>query len=150
MRTILALTLVSLVVGVAMAGAASSSSFKATLNGKADKTTSKGTGSATFKISSTGKSISYTLKASGLTGPVTAAHIHLGKAGVNGPVIVAICPKACKLPKSGTLSAKQFVKAPGVASFAAAIKKIKAGGAYANVHTAKFPAGEIRGQVKAG
>jgi hypothetical protein len=150
-RVILALALViSLTIGVtAMAGAqGGSSAFRATMNGKNDGTNSKGKGTGTFKISSTGKSIHYTLKASGLTGAVQAAHIHLGKAGKNGPVIVAICPGPCSLPKTGTLTAKNFVKATGVANFAAAIKAIRAGGTYANVHTKKFPAGEIRGQLR--
>ena len=33
-------------------------------------------------------------------------------------------------------------------SFDAAMRILRSGDAYANVHTANFPAGEIRGQVK--
>ena len=49
-------------------------------------------------------------------------HIHFGKKGVAGPVIIGICLKPCSLPKSGTLTSKQFAKAPGVSNFAAAVK----------------------------
>src|SRR6476659_3130361 len=122
MRRILALALAALVV-LAVPALAASSKYKATLNGKSEtpKTTSKAKGTATFTVASNNKSISYTLKASGLSGPVQAAHIHFGKPGVAGPVVVNICPKPCSLPKSGKLTSKQFAKAPGVKNFAAAI-----------------------------
>jgi len=153
MRAIFALMVISMAVGVAMAGAQSSREFKASLNGPTErpKTTSKATGTATFHISSTGKSITYKLNAKGLSGPVVASHIHFGKPGKAGPVIIPICPGACKLPKSGTLTAKNFKadKADKVTSFAAAIKAIRAGNTYVNIHTQKFPAGEIRGQLRA-
>jgi len=150
MRAILALALVSLVVGVAMAGAQSSRrEFRATLNGKNDGTTSKGKGSATFEISSSGKSIQYRLSATGLSGPVQAAHIHLGKAGQNGDVLIAICPGPCTLPKKGTLTAKNFnTGQTKIKSFAAAIAAIRAKRTYVNVHTAQNPGGEIRGQLR--
>jgi Cu/Zn superoxide dismutase len=152
MRKVLALFLVALAAVAVPAFAASSSKFKASLKGSTEvpKTTSKATGSATFTVASNGKSIKYTLKASKLSGGAQAAHIHFGKVGKAGPVIVNICAKPCSLPKSGTLTSKQFAKAPGVANFAAAIKAIKAGNTYVNVHTKKFPAGEIRGQIKKG
>jgi len=151
MRKVLALALAA-VVALTVPALAATSKWKATLNGKSEvpKTTSKATGSATFTVASNGKSIKYTLKASNLSGAVQAAHIHFGKVGKAGPVIVNICPKPCTLPKSGTLTSKQFAKAPGVANFAAAVKAIKAGNAYTNIHTKKFPAGEIRGQLKKG
>ncbi len=150
MRTILALAVASLVVGVAVAGAQSKREFRSILNGKNDNTTSPGKGTAKFEISSSGKSIKYTLRATGLTGPVQAAHIHLGKAGVNGDVLIAICGGPCSLPRSGTLTAKNFNKnQTKVASFAAALKAIRAGRTYVNVHTKANPGGEIRGQLRA-
>jgi hypothetical protein len=149
MRKVLALALAALV-AIAVPALAASSKYKATLNGKQEKPTSdsKATGSATFTVASNGKSIKYTLKASKLSGSPQAAHVHFGKPGVAGPVVVNICAKPCKLPKSGTLTSKQFAKAPGVANFAAAVKAVKNGQAYVNIHTKKYPAGEIRGQIK--
>ena len=144
------LVVLALAVVAAVPALAASTKMHATINGKSEtpKTSSKGTGTATFTIASNGKSIKYTLSAKGLTGPAQAAHIHFGKPGKAGPVIIPICLKPCKLPKSGTLTAKNFTKAPGVTSFAAALKAIKAGNTYVNIHTKKHPAGEIRGQLK--
>src|SRR3954463_13064607 len=153
MRKLLAVVVaICAVVAVPALAASSSSSFKASMNGKSEtpKSNSKATGSATFKIAANGKAIRYTLKAPKLSGPAQAAHIHFGKAGTAGPVIIAICAKPCSLPKSGKLTAKQFAKAPGVSNFAAAVKAIKAGKAYVNIHTKKHPAGEVRGQIKKG
>jgi hypothetical protein len=73
---------------------------------------------------------------SGLTGSATAAHIHMGKPGQAGPVIVPLCGP-CKAGQSGTATVS-----------AAAVAAIKKGQAYANVHTAKNPGGEIRGQIR--
>jgi CHRD domain-containing protein len=149
MRAILALAVVSLTVGVALAGAQSSNrEFKATLNGANDGTSAKGKGSATFEFSSTGKSIKYTLKATGLTGGVQAAHLHFGKKGKNGDVVVTICGGPCTLPKSGTLTASKFnTKQTKVKSFANVLTDARQGEIYVNIHTKANPAGEIRGQL---
>jgi len=71
-----------------------------------------------------------------LTGAAGASHIHLGKPGVAGPVVGALCGP-CKSGQTGTvtLTHDQW-------------QKVKAGGGYVNVHTAKNPGGEIRGQIK--
>jgi CHRD domain-containing protein len=92
-------------------------------------------GKGTFTGDITGGKLKFTLKFSGLTGPATAAHIHMGAKGVSGPVVVPLCGP-CKATVSKTV--------PVAASVVAAIKK---GKAYVNVHTAKYPNGEIRGQL---
>jgi Cu/Zn superoxide dismutase len=86
----------------------------------------------------TGSKLKWTLTFSKLTGRATAAHIHMGGMHVSGPVVVPLCGP-CKSPVSGTatLSAKLI----------AAFKKHDL---YVNVHTAKNPNGEIRGQLAAG
>lgn len=71
-----------------------------------------------------------------LTGKAVAAHIHKGKPGKAGPVLVALCGPC----KSGVTGKRTLSKAADAA--------IGAGGTYVNIHTAKNPAGEIRGQVK--
>ncbi len=71
-----------------------------------------------------------------LTGRATQAHIHLGKRGVAGKVIVALCGP-CKSGIRNIITISESAE-----------KAITTGKAYVNVHTARNPKGEIRGQVK--
>ena len=71
----------------------------------------------------------------GLTGPGTAAHIHVAGRGQPGPVVVPLCGP-CTSPANGTATVD--------ATVLAALEK---GGAYVNVHTDTNKPGEIRGQV---
>ena len=80
--------------------------------------------------------LTWRLTYSGLSGAGTAAHIHMGKVGAAGPVIVPLCGP-CKSGQKGKATISESV-----------IKALEAGKAYVNVHTAKNAAGEIRGQVK--
>jgi CHRD domain len=105
-----------------------------TLTAAADHATASH-GKGTFTGDITGRKLKLTLKFSGLTGPAAAAHIHMGAKGVSGPVVVPLCGP-CKSPVSKTVSIS-----------AAVLAAIKKGKAYVNVHTAKYPAGEIRGQL---
>ena len=68
----------------------------------------------------------------------TASHIHMGAAGSNGPVIVPFT-------KSGD---NAFSAAPDAKLTEEQFAAYKAGKLYVNVHSAKDPGGEIRGQLK--
>jgi CHRD domain len=91
-----------------------------------------------FKGTLTGSKLKWKLTFSKLTGPATAAHIHMAKKGVAGAVVVPLCAP-CKTGQSGTAKLS--------ASLMSAFKKHLL---YVNVHTAKNPAGEIRGQLVTG
>jgi hypothetical protein len=91
--------------------------------------------SGKFTASVTGTKITWKLTFLHLTGAASAAHIHGGKKGVPGAVLVPLCGP-CKTGISGTAKLT-----------AAEIKSMKAGATYVNVHTAKNPNGEIRGQI---
>jgi CHRD domain-containing protein len=95
-------------------------------------------GSGTFVGTLTGSKLTYTLSFKGLSGPAIASHLHKGKPGTAGPVVVPLCPPpACKSPLKGTKTVpKSFIAA------------MKAGGAYVNIHTAKNAGGEVRGLIK--
>jgi hypothetical protein len=101
-------------------------------------------------------SISYFLKVRDLSSTFAQAHIHFGQKDVNGGVMVFLCggPSVpCAEEVRGTLSAASVVgaaTAQGVATgdIDAVIETLRSGNTYVNVHTANFPAGEIRGQVK--
>ena len=131
----------ALLLGVAVlasAGVAYAASSPVMVGTKLDSmqdhaTKSHGTGTFTGDI--TGKKLKFTLKFSHLTGAATAAHIHMGAKGVSGPVVVPLCGP-CKTTVSGTVTVNATV-----------LSAIKKGKAYVNVHTAKYPGGEIRGQL---
>jgi hypothetical protein len=83
-----------------------------------------------------GAVLKWKLSFSGLTGPAMAAHIHMGKPGTSGPVVVPLCGP-CKSGASGTTTISKKI-----------IQALETGDAYVNVHTAKNPGGEIRGPIK--
>ncbi len=93
---------------------------------------------ATLERKGTGGMLTWRLTFRGLSGKATAAHVHLGKRGRPGPVTLALCGPC----RSG---AGESTKAR-----AGTVQALLTGGAYVNVHTARNPAGEIRGQIRAG
>ncbi len=88
-----------------------------------------------FSASLSGTSLKWTLSFAHLSGPATAAHIHMAPRGKSGAVIVPFCGP-CKSPVSGTATVT-----------AHQISAMEKGQTYVNVHTAKNPNGEIRGQI---
>jgi hypothetical protein len=70
--------------------------------------------------------------------PATGAHIHVGAAGVNGPVVVPLTAPDARGSAAGC--------AVTTRALVAAILD-NPGGYYANVQTTDFPAGAIRGQL---
>lgn len=92
-------------------------------------------GSGTIVVAAD-KSVSGKITTSGVTG--IAAHIHVGAAGKNGPVIVPLTKTSDNewaVQAGAKLTDEQY------ASF-------KAGDLYVNVHSAANKGGEIRGQLK--
>lgn len=84
-----------------------------------------------------GRKLTWKLTFSGLTGPASAAHIHIGAVGKAGNVAVPLCAPC----RSGV---------HGKTTISAALKKaLMHHKLYVNVHTAKNPNGEIRGQIAA-
>jgi hypothetical protein len=108
-------------------------------------------------------SIAYKLTYSGLSGPASVAHIHFAQPSVNGGVAAFLCGGGGKPTcpgaagsVSGTIAAGDInplgqTTAQGllVNELSELIAAIRAGVVYANVHTAAFPNGELRGEVKA-
>ena len=84
-----------------------------------------------------------------LSGPIVAAHLHLGAEGTNGPVVLdmtsGIFPngEVVRFRADGA----QLVGPLDGADFADFLGEVAAGNVYVNLHTAAFPAGEIRGQL---
>jgi CHRD domain len=116
------------------------------------------------KINRDETQIDYELTYSGFPTPVLQAHLHLGRRAVNGGIMVFICSNLgngpagtplCPTPAgtvSGTWTAASVIgpTAQGIApgEFAEVVRAIRAGAAYANIHSQQFPGGEIRDQVR--
>jgi hypothetical protein len=99
------------------------------------QTVANAAASGAFHATLTGHKLKWRLTFSKLTGPATAAHIHMGAMGKAGNVVVPLCGP-CKSGQSGTATLPAAV-------IAAAGKHLL----YVNVHTKKNPGGEIRGQL---
>jgi hypothetical protein len=109
-------------------------------------TSAKGTATINIITDSEVTEINYEVTYSGLSGPLAAAHIHLGGVGQNGGILLPLTVSAS--PMSGTLTEADLKATGNVSTFAQAIDAIRAGSTYVNLHTAANPGGEIRGQVK--
>jgi hypothetical protein len=119
------------------------------------------------------QTISYELSYDGLEDVALQAHIHLGQRHTNGGISVFLCgnppavppapfpqPPACPPSPAtitGTLTAANIVgpaaqgiepSQGGVDEFDELVDAILSGATYANVHSAKFEGGEIRGQLR--
>lgn len=93
-----------------------------------------GSGSGSFRLAENG-TLTGSVTTEGVAG--TAAHIHHGAKGKNGPVIVPLDKKGdtYSVPAGRKLTASQ-------------IKDWKDGELYVNVHTARHKGGEVRGQIQ--
>lgn len=122
---------------IAFGGSALAVDLKVHLIGAEETPPVTTSASATGTISiSADKSVSGTLKTTGIEG--TVAHIHVGAPGQSGPPIITLIKGAdgvWSVPPGSKLTDDQY------ASF-------KAGNLYVNVHSAEHKPGEIRAQLK--
>ena len=155
---------------LATATAAKADQLRALLTGyeetpAAVSTTGRGEFSAV--ISDDGQSIRYRETYRGLQAPVTQSHIHVGQLSITGSVVIFLCQTASnpdptglapQCPQEGTvtgtitsanvIAGSQAPQQLVAGDLAAVITAIRAGAAYANVHTQLSPGGEIRGQIR--
>ena len=116
------------------------------------------TGSGVFKGLISRESIAYTLNYSNLQGNVSAIQLQFGQPGVNGGIITFLCggdgKAAC--PTAGTVTGSitpSDIRGPAEQGIAGAgwmdvLTAIGASMIYVNISSDKFPAGEIRGQIR--
>lgn len=133
------------------------------LNNETGAILSGGTATADVELDKSAQTATYTLTISGtFSSAVTQSHIHFGKVHVPGGILVFFCSNLSNgpagtptCPTSGTVTGTWTATSvvlnaqnvtPG--DFDALVAALESNTAYANLHTAKFPAGEIRGQMQ--
>ena len=119
-------------------------------------------GSFEAKLSSDGSSLHYVLSYSGLEGNVLQSHVHFGKTAINGGISFFLCSDLGNgpagtptCPQSGTvegdIEAADVIGPTGqgieVGNLEEILAAMRAGHAYANVHSSKWPGVEIRAQL---
>jgi len=136
------------------------------LNNESGAIFSQGKGNLTLRLDRTNHMINFSLTYSGLSSAVTQAHIHFGKKHVPGGILVFFCTNAGNAPAgipacpanggtvTGTISAANVLAIAGqnvtAGDFDGLEDAIRSETAYGNIHTARFPAGEIRGEIRRG
>ena len=131
---------VTAVAGWVVAAKAAPATFKVALTGaqQVPAVATPGSGTANLTYDPATRMLTWNVTYSGLSGPATMAHFHVGGAGKNGPVAIWISkqgsPAESPIKGEATLTPEQA-------------QQFTAGDWYVNVHTQAHPAGEIRGQV---
>ncbi len=125
-----------------------------------------GTGSFEATIDDDAQTISWTLSYANLDNPAPPlqAHVHFGQRAVNGGISFFLCANPPIVPPPGTqpcpappatisgVTRPADVIGPGTqgieaGSFEEIVAAMRAGRSYANVHTSRWPGGEIRGWI---
>ena len=154
----------------ATAVAGGSPNFRGTLTGfqEVPAVSTSGHGGFTARVTHGGEAIEYRLSYDDLEGAVAQSHIHFGQRSVSGGVAAWLCSNLASPPTpegippcpappatvTGRIEADDVVGpagqgiAPGELS--ELLEAMHAGVTYANVHSDKFPGGEIRGQLRPG
>jgi hypothetical protein len=122
--------------------------FSASLNGANQVPPSGSTATGTATFAREGNVVTFDVEVAGIVG-ATLSHIHSGAEGVAGPVRVNLFLGPETGPLTGRLASGSFTPADvqGI-SFDALLAEMRNGTAFVNVHTAAFPGGEIRGQIR--
>ena len=131
--------------------------FSATLSGNNEvpPVDTQATGKVTYRTASNETVIKYKVNITGFS-DATGAHIHMGKAGANGDVIVDLLKDSKKNPTKlgmairGNITDSDLTGPMQGKTLSDLISAIDSGDTYTNVHTASHPDGEIRGQIESG
>ena len=135
---VLAAVALTTALGAGTAADAAGGKVKATLSGKKELKGGAAKGKGTFSASFKRGKLCYVLRFSGI-GTAVASHIHRGTAKVDGPIVLDLQPTFHGGKASGCVTIKSSLR-KAIAKHPSRY--------YTNVHTAKFPGGAIRGQLR--
>jgi CHRD domain len=133
--------------------------FTAILSGSQEVPPINTAGAGDFEITIEQGTINFELNFANLSSPLAVAHMHFAPSKVNGGVMIFLCgggnqpacPATTEGTITGTITAANVTgpEAQGVAvgDLDSALEAVRDGLSYANMHTANFGSGEIRGQV---
>ena len=136
--------------------------FSASLGGENEVPPINTAGTGNFEMTIQPGTITFSLIFSDLSSPLAVSHLHFAPSKVAGGVMIFLCggggQPACPAATSGTITGTITAAnvtgptgqgiAPG--NLNAALEAVRNDLAYANMHTANFGGGEIRGQVRRG
>lgn len=122
--------------------------FVAALDGEQEMppVATTGTGSGSVGVTAAGEFV-IQLTASGLTGPVTFAHIHIGPPGISGDIVLHLTAHLMESNGQVTINTTVLESDFAINTGQSVLEALRAGVLYFNLHTALNPAGEIRGQL---
>ncbi len=117
--------------------------FTTELTGGNEVPVVEGNGYGAVEMVLNGERDTVTLEArvSGLTGPITGAHIHKGAMGANGAVVKALTVNGDRISATWNRSDTEFPFSTSL------LTDLLTGNLYVNVHTDANPDGEVRGQI---
>lgn len=98
-----------------------------------------GSGFAVISVDPDAGTVGYAISVQGIAAP-TAAHIHIGPAGVPGNIVVDLNPTFTNDVATGTVTAVSTDLLEDILA--------NPSGFYVNVHNADFPGGAVRGQLQ--
>jgi hypothetical protein len=136
--------------------------FSARLSGAEEVPPINTAGTGAYEMTIQPGTITFSLTFSGLSSPLAVAHLHFGQANVAGGVMIFLCggggQPACPATTEGTITGTitaANVTGPSLQGIApgdldSALEAVRNGLSYANMHTANFGGGEIRGQIRRG
>jgi hypothetical protein len=136
--------------------------FSARLSGAEEVPPINTAGTGNFEMTIQQGTISFELTFSDLSSPLGVAHLHFAPSKVNGGVMIFLCggggqpdcPATTEGTITGTITAANVTgpAAQGIepGDLDSALEAVRNGLSYANMHTANFGGGEIRGQVRRG
>jgi CHRD domain len=136
--------------------------FSARLSGSEEVPPINTAGSADFEMTIQQGTITFSLDFSDLSSPLSVAHLHFAPGKVAGGVMIFLCgggnqpdcPTTTEGTITGTITAANVTgptpQGVNPGDLDSALEAVRDGLSYANMHTANFGGGEIRGQVRRG